>query len=293
MSLPESFDRATLKSWIERQLAALEAGDILMLMTGWHPQFSFVWPALQWAGRDQMQAALAGYLDRQQPVRLHIRQLLLDADHRTAAVEWAGRYANQNDPGYQEILGGTVLEFAEDGLLRYCRTYLDPIRRRTLAHPEAAWPDRGWSPSQNPGPPPTRSFIEQFLHTYAQAWSTHDFSAISRLIHDDICVSPPWDYLVGRENVERGAQVYFAHYRDTQVTPHRFIIDPEQPYFGVCEQTFACTNPETGRRGQDSDFAFFEIAQGKLRYWRTYFDTTNSAQVIEKTDGYLQRQQGV
>ncbi len=37
----------------------------------------------------------------------------------------------------------------------------------------------------------------------------------------------------------------------------------------------------------DYDFVFFEIAGGKLRYWRTYFDTSRSAQVVEKTVGFF------
>jgi hypothetical protein len=108
-------------------------------------------------------------------------------------------------------------------------------------------------------------------------------------IHDEIVLQPPWDYVVGQAALVAGANVYFANYTDTRVTLHRLILDPTQPHFGVCEQTFACANPDTGRRGEDHDFAFFEIAQGKLRYWRTYFDTTRSVQVVEKTFGFLRQ----
>jgi hypothetical protein len=129
--------------------------------------------------------------------------------------------------------------------------------------------------------------MEALVRANARAWSSHSLDRLGQVIHDEICVCPPWDYQLGRQNVERGARIYFTHYQDTQVTPTRIVNDPDQPYFGVCEQTFACTNPETGRRGADADFAFFEIAQGKLRYWRTYFDTSQSVQVIEKTAGFL------
>jgi hypothetical protein len=89
---------------------------------------------------------------------------------------------------------------------------------------------------------------------------------------------PPWSYRQGKEEVEAVAHYHFANFLDTRVTTQRIIFDESQPYFGVCQQTFACTNPKTGQRGQDADFAFYEICQGKLRYWRNYFDTSRSIQ---------------
>lgn len=261
-----------------------------MIGAGLHPEIYFEWPACQWQGRDRAQAALEEHLSEWQAVRFHLHRLLIDTAQRAAAVEWICRSAIRGEEDCQEILGGTVLDFAQNGQLRQGRTYLDPNRSRVIADIDAPWPNEGWSPSQEPGPAPTRTEAEQIIRANARAWSSHDLVQLEAVIHDEICICPPWDYQQGRAAVQKGAKIYFANYGDTQVTPRRFIIDPTQPYLGACEQTFACTNPDTGQRGEDSDLAFFEIAQGKLRYWRTYFDTTHSVQTIEKTAGHVQRQ---
>jgi hypothetical protein len=281
-------DRAAIEARLHQTIAALEARDGLALAAGLHPDICFIWLHHRFEGYDQVQAAINAQLASWERVFCHVRHSLIDVTHQTAAVEWICRYTKNHGGPYQELLGGTVLEFAGDGRICYCRTYLDPVRSRAIPALDIDWPEAGWSPCREPGPPPDRAFKEHLLGTYARAWSSHDIEQLNQIMHDEICLCPPWDYRNGRQEAELGARVYFDNYRDTQVTQTRFIIDPTQPYFGVCEQTFACTNPETGRRGVDSDFAFFEVAQGKLRYWRTYFDTGNSVQVIEKTAGFLE-----
>jgi limonene-1,2-epoxide hydrolase len=287
---PKLLPRSDLERWVRQHIAALETRDVTAVCQGLHPDVCFVWLATRWTGHDPVQAALEQYLKEWQAVRFHLRRLLIDADQPAAVVEWVCRYIRSNEPGCRQLLGGTVLDFDENGQLHNCRTYLDPNRSGAVSNLDAPWPDEGWRLSSNPGSPPTRAVAEALIWANARAWTHHDPAQLSAIMHDEICVSPPWDYLEGRAAVEKGAEIYFANYRETEVTPHRFIIDPTQPYLGVCEQTFACTNVETGRRGEDFDLAFFEIAQGKLRYWRTYFDTTHSIQTIEQTAGYLQRQ---
>lgn len=290
MSHQTPLERTVIEAWVQRQAAALEAKDATTIGAGLRPDICFVWLATQWTGRNQAQAAIERYLAGCQSVRFHLRRLLVDAAHQTAAAEWVCRYIDQATNACREILGATVLDFDQNGLLSHGRTYLDPVRSGVVSGLKAPWPDEGWLPSQNPGPPPSRAFAEALIHANARAWSSHDLDHLNEVIHDEICICPPWDYQQGRAAVQKGAQIYFANYRDTQVTPRRFIIDPTQPYFGACEQTFACTNPDTGRRGEDHDFAFFEIAGDRLRFWRTYFDTSHSVQTVEKTAGFVQRQ---
>ena len=286
----DSLDRSIIENWVHQHLAAWEVGNVITISATLHPEVAFVLPILRGAGRASAQVALEHHLDGGPSLRLHVRRLLIDPVQRVAAIEWVCRYARPGENGCQELLGGTTLDFDSAGLIWRWRTYLDPVRRRTLSDLEAPLPDEGWSPCPDPGPPPTPSTAQQIIHSYAQAWSNHDLAQLHAAVHDEICIQPPWDYVMGRAALETGAGIYFANYTDTRVTPHRLILDPTQPHFGVCEQTFACTNPDTGQRGEDHDFAFFEIAQGKLRYWRTYFDTTRSAQTVEKTVGFVSQQ---
>jgi hypothetical protein len=283
-------NREAVAAWIQQKIAALEARDISGLTEGLAAEVSFLWLGEQWQGREAVETAIKAKVAAWEGVRFQPVHILIEAEQGVAAVAWVCRFGREG--AYQEMLGGTVLEFSETGALRYARTYLDPVRSRSIPHLELPWPAPSWQPCQEPGPPPARAVLEGVIQANARAWASHEVKQLSQILHDEITVSPPWDYLVGRQQVEKGAEVYFNHYRETQVTPHRLIIDPTQPYFGVCEQTFACTNPETGQRGEDADYAFFEVAQGKLRYWRTYFDTTQSVQVLEKTAGFLQGEGG-
>ena len=285
---PETgLERSLIETWIQGHLAAWEARDAEAITAGFQAGACLIFPSGQWVGPNQVREGLTARLAAGQAIRLHVRRLLVDALHRAAAVEWVCRYAGHGEQDCREILGATVLDFNAEGQVWRWRAYLDPVRRRTLLDWDAPLPDEGWAPSPNPGPPPPRERLEQIGRANAAAWSSHDLTQLNALIHAEICIQPPWDYQSGRAAVEAAARIYFANYRDTQVTPHRFIIDPAQPYFGVCEQTFACTNPDTGRRGEDHDFAFFEVVEDKLRYWRTYFDTSHSAQVVEKTAGFI------
>ncbi|MCK6628855.1 MAG: nuclear transport factor 2 family protein [Anaerolineae bacterium] len=283
-----NLDHPPIESLVQQHLAAWQARDVAAIAGTLHPEVEFIWPALHGQSRREARAVLETRLAEVQSLYLHLRRLLIDPAQRVAAVEWIGRYARSGEKDCQEILGGAMLDFDQEGLIYRWRTYLDPVRRRTLSGFDDPLPSEGWSPCPNPGPPPSPAQVQQIIQSYAQAWTRHDLAQLNATIHDEMIVQPPWDYVVGRAAIEAGARVYFANYTDTCVTPQRLILDPSQPHFGVCEQTFACTNPDTGRRGKDHDFAFFEIAQGKLRYWRTYFDTSRSAQVVEKTVGFLQ-----
>lgn len=148
---PDRNRYAAIKDWVHRHLAAWEARDGLAIGETLHPNIQFILPTINWQGRSLVQTALESYLAHYSALRLHLRRLLLDPTQQVAAVEWIGRYARPGQDGCQEILGGTVLDFNQDGLIIRWRTYLDPVRQRTLANLDASLPDEGWSPCPDPG----------------------------------------------------------------------------------------------------------------------------------------------
>ncbi|HEX9923941.1 MAG TPA: nuclear transport factor 2 family protein [Anaerolineae bacterium] len=271
-------DRDCIKTWVQQHIASLEAGDIASFMAGIHADINVIWPRTAWAGWDQVQASLAQQINETKAIRFYLRRLLIDVQQSVAGVEWVCRYVDQNTNMCHEFLGGAALDFTGEGQLYRCQIHLDFDRSGVVSTLEAPWPQEQWSPGVDPGVPFSRTQSEQFLQDYAAAWSNHDAVTIGQLLHDEVYLCPPWAYREGKEEVEAIARYHFANFLDTQVTPQRIIFDESQPYFGICQQTFACTNPKTGLRGQDTDFAFFEICQGKLRYWRNYFDTGRSIQ---------------
>jgi|GEM_PF-560413 len=278
MSEQKQPTRDNIKSWVEQHIKALEARDISAFMADIHADIKVVWPRAEWTGASQFQAHLEKHITGIQSLRFYLRRLLIDVQQSVAALEWVCRYVAQDTKICYEFLGGAALDFTDDGQLYRCQFHLDFDRSGLVSALELPWPHEQWSPCQNPGPPPDRAQSEQLLQAYTRAWSSSDVETVGQLLHDNVYLCPPWNYQEGKEAVVAVAHYHFTHFLDTQVTPHRIIFDESQPYFGVCQQTFACTNPKTNQRGEDSDFVFFEICEGKLRYWRNYFDTGHSIQ---------------
>ncbi len=278
MTHPSPPDRGALRQTVHRLARALEAQDLPALEAALDPDLAFSLPHRRLRGRGPAMAFLAERIGDWSQVRFHIRRLLVDGEAPVAAFEWVLRAQQADLEGAVERLGGTVLDFGPDGRILQAATYLDEERSGPIPSLDVPWPQEPWRPCPEPGPPLPRAEMEALVHTLARAWNESDISLIQAIVHDQVDLSPPWTYLAGREAVLAMSRTYMANHRDTRVTPHRFIIDPDHPHWGVCQQTFACTNIATGRRGEDHDYAFFAVCQGKLHYWRTYFDTAQSVQ---------------
>ena len=278
MTHPSPPDRAALRAAVHRLAAHLEAQDLPALVAALAPDVAFSLPHLRLAGQEAVQAFLAERTGDWSQVRFHVYRLLVDGEAPVAAFEWVLRTRRAGSGEVTQHLGGTVLDFGPDGRILQAATYLDQERSGPVEDMDAPWPQEPWRPCPEPGPPLSRQDMEALVHTLARAWAESDPALIDAIVHDQVHLSPPWTYLAGREAVLSMSRTYMANHRDTVVTPHRFIIDPDHPHWGVCQQTFACTNLATGRRGEDHDYAFFAVCQGKLHYWRTYFDTAQSVQ---------------
>ena len=278
MSEQKQPDHDRIKTRVHQHIATLETRDISSFMAGIHSDIKVIWPRAEWTGWNQVQVHLEKHINEMQTVRFYLRRLLIDVQQSVVALEWICRYVDVNTNQCYEFLGGAALDFNSDGQLYRCQIHLDFDRSGIISALENPWPQEQWSPCQDPGPTPIRAQSEELLRAYAKAWSRGDVESIGQLLHDNVYLCPPWSYREGKEEVVAVARYHFAHFLDTQVTPRRIIFDESQPYFGVSQQTFACTNPKTNQRGEDSDFVFFEICQGKLRYWRNYFDTGRSIQ---------------
>ncbi len=278
MTRPHPSHRAALRSRVQELAALLQAQDLPALVAALAPDVAFSLPRLRLEGQEPVRALLSEQLGEWSQVRFHIHRLLVDGEAPVVAFEWVLRERRVRSGEVTQHLGGTVLDFGPDGRILRVATYLDEERSGPVEHLDAPWPQEPWRPCPDPGPPLSREEMAALVHTLARAWAESDLSLIDSIVHDQVHLSPPWTYLAGREAVLAMSRTYMANHRDTVVTPHRFIIDPDHPHWGVCQQTFACTNVATGRRGEDQDYAFFAVCQGKLHYWRTYFDTARSVQ---------------
>ena len=284
----QPLDRTTIERWLQEHIAAIETGNLSALMTEIDPRLQIALPRETYKGQEQSKTFLIDTRERWEAVRIYVRRLLIDCQQSVAAVEWVCRGVEKETGICHQLLGAAALDFTADGRLTRCKIYLDQDRSGEISDLDAPWPTERWSPCTHAGTPPTRSQSERLLHAHAAAWSSGDAEQVGNLLHDEVHLCPPWTYREGKEQVKAIARYHFDTFDDTEVTPRRIIYDESQPTLGICQQTFACTNPKTGLRGTDSDFALFEICQGKVRYWRNYFDTARSVQEAYK-EGRLDR----
>lgn len=270
--------RNAIEQWIYAQLASLEERNPAALGDALTDDVQVILPRVRWQGRGQAQSALADWLACRDSVRIHVKRLLIDEMQNVAAVEWVLRTAPINGGAAQQLLGIAVLTFNEAGRLSECHIRWDGPRSGPVAHLHAPWPAEQWAAAQFAAQPTTRQDVESAAHRLAAAWNGRQREPFLALVHDEVHLCPPWDYRIAPAGFMIIVDHHFAAYRDTCVAVERVIYDECQPTFGVVMQTFACTNVATDQRGADADIAFMEVAGGRLRYWRNYFDAEASVQ---------------
>lgn len=268
--------RNAIEEWFYNHVSSLEARDPELLCVGMAEDVKGLFPQNRWQGRADVQNALAAWLAQNGQVRLRAKRLLVDEAHRTAAVEWVLRTAPDTGAPAQQLLGIAVLDFDGACRLQACHVRWDGLRSGAIPHLHAPWPTEQWVAGH--GHPATRRQVESAAHGLAAAWNSRQRQPFLALIHDEVHLCPPWDYRIGPIGFMTIVDHHFAAYRDTCVTVERVIYDESQPTFAVVMQQFACTNAATGQRGVDADIAFMEVIDGRLRYWRNYFDAAASVQ---------------
>ncbi len=268
--------RATIEQWIYTRLGGLEECDPTRWGDALARDAEVILPRVGWRGNAQIENALTFWRARQQRVRIHVKRLLVDEAQRAAAVEWVLRTVSSDGGETRQLLGIAALTFDDACRLRECQVRWDGPRSGAIANLYAPWPTERWVAAEST--PTTRQDVEDAAQHLAVAWNSRQRQRFLPLIHDEVHLCPPWDYRIAPAGFLVIVDHHFAAYRDTCVTVERVIYDETQPTFGVVVQTFACTNVATGKRGADADIAFVEVVDGRLRYWRNYFDAEASVQ---------------
>jgi len=178
----------------------------------------------------------------------------------------------------------TVLDGEHQGVWRW-QTWKD-ASRVTLRSIDTPLPSEIWRPATPRSFVPAtqaREKIYELLEEHMHAYKTADLNLWRQCIHEEVIIHPPWDVIIGRNTAKKAVNVFFQNYTNTEITPLHLLYDETQPHFVAYQQIFKTSNITTGEVGEDVDFVFIEVVDQKIRYWRTYFDTTASAQKCDKT----------
>lgn len=187
-----------------------------------------------------------------------------------------------------------ILKCDDDGKVKQWQTWKDPVWQGSIKHNETPLPSEVWHASCLSSSSAlsfascssiyTRSYIENLMIKNSILYASNEMKKWEEeCAHKDIIMHPPWDTLIGRDCCLKAASIFHSEYKDTVITPLRLIYDSMQPGIVAYQQIFQTTNRETGKIGRDEDYVFVEVVEGKIRYWRTYFDTGNSTQTTSQT----------
>ena len=75
--------------------------------------------------------------------------------------------------------------------------------------------------------------------------------------------------LKGKAEIKTAAEDYFKQFTDTQVKLKRIIIEDNQ---GALEWDWRDRHRQSGQVGYAEDAIIWELAKGKIVYWREYIN---------------------
>jgi uncharacterized protein (TIGR02246 family) len=114
-----------------------------------------------------------------------------------------------------------------------------------------------------------RTDAQQLAEQMASAWMQRDVPAIGSLFTDDGEFITPKAAVRGRAAIEAAARKFFEQPLAVTVTISRVLVDGSQ---GAVEWIWQETDTTTGTSRTMEDAIIFTVRDGKLAYWREYFD---------------------
>ncbi|KAM9961552.1 hypothetical protein ACTFIR_004406 [Dictyostelium discoideum] len=212
------------------------------------------------------------YIDKE--VKLYKVRTLIDSNQRHIACEWVTRRRDLNsDNQYDQGMASWYLKLSpNDYTVKTWYIWIDRVfDGEKVANLQIPIPkESDWIPC--PIQYYSRKEMSEFLRLRCQSFEEEDLDLWGSYIHDDIVVRPPWNEQVNKNCCIDGAKEFFNNYDTPSISRMEVLYDETIPNWCVYIQIFSSTNKKTGKKGEDIDFVFNEIIDGKLRYWRSYFN---------------------
>jgi uncharacterized protein (TIGR02246 family) len=116
----------------------------------------------------------------------------------------------------------------------------------------------------------SRTQIKEMIIRQAQAWEDQDAQAIADDFAENAIFIAGKFKFVGQQQIRKAALDYFREFHLTSVEIKRTIIDGAR---GAVEWDWRDQNRKTGKSAWAQDAIVFELANGKIVYWREYIET--------------------
>jgi uncharacterized protein (TIGR02246 family) len=120
----------------------------------------------------------------------------------------------------------------------------------------------------------THGEVDRLLLRRIRAWRDEDLDAILADYADDIVHVSPYGRRVGVAAMRAADERYLAEYTGFEVQLNRLVVEGDQ---GALEWTWTETRRADGLRRSADDAIVFVLRDGKIAYWREYFDPAGQA----------------
>lgn len=115
--------------------------------------------------------------------------------------------------------------------------------------------------------PEMRSLITQAK----DAWIARDAAALTQLFTPNGQLIVPGQRWQGQAQIQAEVAKFARQYTDVKITIYRIIIDGER---AAVEWHYEDTEIATGKRSESDDAIVIEVENGRISYWREYFDVS-------------------
>jgi uncharacterized protein (TIGR02246 family) len=117
----------------------------------------------------------------------------------------------------------------------------------------------------------THDEVHDLLLRRIRAWRDEDLGAIMAGYADDIVHVSPYGTRVGVADMRAANARYLSEYTGFEVQLRRLVVEGDE---GAVEWTWTETRRTDGVRRSADDAIVFVLRDGKIVYWREYFDPT-------------------
>jgi uncharacterized protein (TIGR02246 family) len=112
--------------------------------------------------------------------------------------------------------------------------------------------------------------IRSTIELARKAWSDRDADALAELFTEDGTLIVPGQRWQGQTRIRSQIAKFARDYTDVSITIERIIIDGDR---AAVEWHYEDTEKATGKRNRSDDAIVLEVQNGRISYWREYFDT--------------------
>jgi uncharacterized protein (TIGR02246 family) len=112
--------------------------------------------------------------------------------------------------------------------------------------------------------------IRSLIILAKDAWVAGDAEALAHLFTVDAQLIVPGQRWQGQAKIREEVAKFVRLYTDVKITIHRIIIEGN---LAAVEWHYEDIEKATGKRSQADDAIVIEVQNGRISYWREYFDT--------------------